>query len=84
MIISLNDTGDEGVADPKGCCCKGVGNPGVKVIPIDIAIALGEGHKVEVPGVVGAEQDGKKFVEDDMLPLSIQDTAGFLDLNIQT
>ena len=83
-IISLNDAGNEGVANPKSSRCKGVGNPGVKVIPIDIAIALGEGHKVEVPDIVGAEQDGKKFVEDDMLPLSIQDTAGFLDLNIQT
>ena len=54
MIISLNDTGDEGVADPKGCCCKGVGNPGVKVIPVDIAVALGKGQQVEVFDVVGA------------------------------
>ena len=54
MIISLNDAGDEGVADPKGSCCKGVGNPGVKVIPVDIAVALGKGQKVEVFDVVGA------------------------------
>ena len=79
-MISLNDTGDEGVANPKGSCCKGVGNPGVDVIPVDVAVACDKGHKVEVPDIVGAQQDGKKFVEDDVLPLGIQDTAGFLEL----
>ena len=53
-MISLNDAGDEGVANPKGSCCKGVGNPGVDVIPVDVAVALGKGHQVEVFDVVGA------------------------------
>ena len=79
-MTSLNDTGDEGVANPKSSCGKGVGNPGVDVIPVDVAVAFGKGHKVEVPDVVGAQQDGKKFVEDDVLPLGIQDTAGLLQL----
>ena len=54
LIISLNDAGDEVVANPKGSCCKGIGNPGVDVIPVDVAVALGKGHQVEVFDVVGA------------------------------
>ena len=71
LIISLNDAGDEVVANPKGSCCKGVGNPGVDVIPVDVAVALGKGHQVEVFDVVGAQQDWKKFIEDNVLPLSV-------------
>ena len=54
LIISLNDAGDEVVANPKGSCCKGIGNPGVDVILVDVAVALGKGQKVEVFDVVGA------------------------------
>ena len=79
IIISLNDAGDKSMANPKGSSSEGIGDPGVEVIPVDIAVALGKWQQVEILDVVGAKQDRKKFIEDDVLPLSIQDATGFLE-----
>ena len=67
------------MANPKGSSSEGIGDPGVEVIPVDIAVALGKWQQVEILDVVGAKQDRKKFIEDDVLPLSIQDATGFLE-----
>ena len=66
------------MADPESSRGKGIWHPRVEVIPVNVAKALGEGQQVEVRHELGAQEYGKELVIDDVLPLGVQDSAGFL------
>ena len=76
--VVLNDRGDESVADPESSRSKGVWHPRVEVVPVNVAEALGEREQVEVLHELGAQEYGKELIIDDVLKLSVQDSAGFL------
>jgi hypothetical protein len=48
------------------------------MIPVHVAEAASQGNEVEVSNVLVANQNGKEFVEDNVLPLCVQDSSRFL------
>ena len=48
------------------------------MIPVHVAEAARQGNEVEVSNVLVANQNGKEFVEDNVLPLCVQDSSRFL------
>ena len=80
--VVLDDRGDESVANPESSRGECVWHPRVKVIPVNIAEALGEGQQVEVFHKIGAQEYGNELVIDNVLKLGIQDAAGFLKTQI--